>query len=103
VNELFVKGSQEDEQVQGGDTLYLPREPVFYVYGEVRTPGAFRLERHMTVMQGLAVGGGPTERGSQRRIRMYRQNDDGTVHEIDLNLLDLLQPNDVIYVQLRLL
>lgn len=98
VTALFVLGSQEDEQVRGGDTLYLPREAEFYVYGEVRNPGVFRLDRHMTVMQGLAVGGGPNTRGSQRRIRMYRQSDDGITHEVDLKLLDQLQANDVIYV-----
>jgi polysaccharide export outer membrane protein len=102
VNDLFVKGSVLDELVQGGDTIYVPRERVFYVYGEVRAPGAFRLQPHMTVMQGLAVGGGATERGSQTRFRIYRQQDDGTVHEFPLNLPDLLQPNDVIFVQYRI-
>jgi len=102
VTELFVKGSEKDEQVHGGDTIYLPRQPLVYVYGEVRTPGPLRLERHMTVMQALAVGGGTTVRGSQRRIRVYRQDDSGTVHEVHLNLIDQLQANDVIYVRPRL-
>jgi polysaccharide biosynthesis/export protein len=102
VTELFVKGSALDEQVQGGDTIFLPRQPLVYVYGEVRTPGSYRLQRNMTVMQALAVGGGATVRGSQRRIRVYRQDDGGKVHEIRLNLVDLLQPNDVIYVRPRL-
>jgi polysaccharide export outer membrane protein len=101
MNDLFVKGSVQDELVQPGDTLYVPRQPVFYVYGEVRAPGAFRLERHMTVMQGLAVGGGATERGSQTRFRLYRQDDKGAVHETSLGLTDLLQPSDVIFVQYR--
>ena len=102
VTELFVKGSQQDELVQGGDTLYVPREPVFYVYGEVEKPGACRLERHMTVMQGLAVGGFANEKGSERRTQMYRQDDDGKMHEVEVNLTDMLKPNDVIFVRLRI-
>jgi polysaccharide export outer membrane protein len=57
----------------------------------------------MTVMQGLAVGGGASERGSENRIRVDRQAEDGKMHEINLSLGDLLQPNDVIYVRLRIL
>jgi polysaccharide export outer membrane protein len=102
VTELFVKGSEKDEQVFGGDTIFLPRQPLVYVYGEVRTPGTYRLERHMTVMQALAVGGGPTERGSQHRIRVFRQDDSGTVREVSLGLRDVVEPNDVIYVRPRL-
>ncbi|HEY6454406.1 MAG TPA: polysaccharide export protein EpsE [Steroidobacteraceae bacterium] len=102
MNDLFVKGSEQDELVQGGDTLYLPRQSVFYVYGEVRNPGSFRLERHMTVMQGLAVGGFANEKGSERRTQIYRQDEDGKMHEVDLNLTDRLQPNDVIYVRTRI-
>lgn len=101
MTDLFVRGAVQDELVQAGDTLYVPRQPVFYVYGEVRTPGTFRLERHMTVMQGLAVGGGATERGSQTRFRLYRQDDKGVVQETTLGLTDLLQANDVIFVQYR--
>jgi polysaccharide export outer membrane protein len=102
MTELFVKGSQQDELVQGGDTLYLPRQPVFYVYGEVRNPGSFRLERHMTLMQGLAIGGFVNEKGSERRTQIFRQDDDGKTSEIDLNLTDLLKTGDVIFVRSRL-
>jgi polysaccharide export outer membrane protein len=101
LNDLFVKGGVQDDLVQAGDTLYVPRQPVFYVYGEVRSPGAFRLERHMTVMQGLALGGGATERGSQTKFRLFRQDDKGAVHETPLGLTDPLEPNDVIFVQYR--
>jgi polysaccharide export outer membrane protein len=102
VTELFVEGSEQDEQVQAGDTLYLPRQAVFYVYGEVHNPGVYRLERHMTVMQGLAIGGFVNERGSERRTEIYRQDKDGNVHPIDLKATDMLKPNDVIFVRVRI-
>jgi polysaccharide export outer membrane protein len=102
LNELFVKGSLQDEQVHGGDTLYVPRESFYYIYGEVQKPGQYRLERHMTVMQGLAVGGYSNERGSQWRTQIFRQDDDGAMHEVELNVADVLKPNDVIYVRVRI-
>jgi polysaccharide export outer membrane protein len=56
----------------------------------------------MTVMQALAIGGFVNERGSERRMDIYRQEDNGTTHTVELNLTDLLQPNDVIFVRTRI-
>lgn len=65
VTDLLERGAARDQLVQEGDTIYVPREPVFYVYGEVQHSGSFRLERNMTLMQGLALGGFVNGRGSQ--------------------------------------
>jgi polysaccharide export outer membrane protein len=102
ITELLVTGSQGDERVEGGDTLYVPREPRFYIYGEVTKPGAYRLERHMTLMQGLAVGGYSNERGSKWRTQVYRQDNSGVAREVDIGGSDMLKPDDVIYVRLRI-
>ena len=32
---------------------------MFYIYGEAQRPGAYRIEREMTVQQALAIGGAP--------------------------------------------
>jgi polysaccharide biosynthesis/export protein len=61
----FVKASldantTEDIALAGGDTVYVNRQQIFYIYGEVQHAGQFRLEKDMTVMQALAVGGGVT-------------------------------------------
>src|SRR5882672_5054275 len=32
-------------EINNGDTVFVPRIPVFYIYGEVQKPGAYRLER----------------------------------------------------------
>lgn len=85
-------------QVKGGDTLYVGRAAMFYVYGEVQRPGAFRLERNMTVMQGLAQGGGVTTRGSEKSLRVYRHDRTGKLEKLSLDGSAVLEPNDVIYV-----
>jgi polysaccharide export outer membrane protein len=96
---LFIEGSAADAEVHSGDVLYVERQPLVYIYGEVQKPGAFRLERNMTVMQALADGGGLTPKGTQRGIRIHRRAADGQIVELTPRLDDLLQPDDVIYVR----
>lgn len=90
---------QDDIVLQGGDTIYVHRAPVFYIYGEAQRPGAFRVERNMTIMQALAQGGGPTARGSEKRLRLNRKAADGSVEQIEPQLTDPVLANDVIYVK----
>lgn len=90
---------QDDIVLQGGDIIYVHRAPVFYIYGEVQRAGSFRVERDMTVMQALAQGGGPTARGSEKRIRMHRKTASGTIVQMEPQLTDSIQANDVIYVK----
>jgi polysaccharide export outer membrane protein len=89
---------QDDIVLQGGDSIYVHRAPVFYIYGEAQRPGAFRIERGMTIMQALATGGGPTGRGSEKRLRLHRKAADGSITQTAPQLTDTVQPNDVIYV-----
>jgi len=85
--------------LRAGDTVTVPAAPVFYIYGEVRLPGAYPLAAGMTVMQALSVGGGLTTRGTERGIRIERRAEDGTVKMYSVKGLDRLQPNDVLRVQ----
>lgn len=90
---------QDDIVLQGGDTIYVHRSPVFYIYGETQRPGSFRIERDMTVMQALAQGGGPTARGSQNRLVLHRTVSGGKTQIIEPKMMDLILPNDVIFVK----
>lgn len=88
-----------DVAVMPGDILYVDRAPTFYIYGEVQRPGAYRVERKMTVRQALAQGGGVTQRGTERGIRVHRRNGEGKVDSVVAALdLPVLQ-DDVIYVR----
>lgn len=89
----------EDILLQGGDSIYVHRAPVFYIYGETQRPGSFRIERNMTVMQALVQGGGPTARGSERRLRIHRKGQDGSINSLEPKMTDLIFPDDVIYVK----
>ena len=91
--------SDEDIILAGGDVIYVHRAPVFYIYGEAQRPGAYRIERGMTIMQALAQGGGHTVRGSEWRLRLHRKNGDGVVEKLSPEMSDAVQPNDIIYVR----
>ncbi len=97
---LFLNEKTDNDIVlSGGDTLYVNKAPVFYIYGEAQRPGPYRIERGMTVMQALAQGGGPTVRGSQNRLRLHRRDITGNVVESSPRLNDAVQAEDVIYVR----
>jgi polysaccharide export outer membrane protein len=85
-------------QLENGDTVFVQRAAVFYIYGEVQRAGTYRLEPAMTVMQALSLGGGVTARGTDRRLKIHRRTPDGEVQKLDARLTDRLQPDDVIYV-----
>lgn len=89
---------EQDVPVIGGDTVYVPRAPAFYIYGEISRPGNYRVDRNMTMRQALAAGGGLTSRGTERRLRVVRRNAQGVPEKIPVELNDLVTPDDVIYV-----
>lgn len=97
---LFLnEKAANDIVLSGGDTLYVNKAPVFYIYGEAQRPGPYRIERSMTVMQALAQGGGPTVRGSENRLRLHRRDATGKLVEYVPKLTDLIRAEDVLYVR----
>jgi polysaccharide export outer membrane protein len=98
--DMFRRGDlSSNVALEPGDTIYVNRAPMVYVYGEVQKGGAYRVEPHMTVMQALALGGGLTVRGTERGVRIHRRGKDGDVRQIDARLTDEVRTDDVIYVR----
>ena len=89
----------DDVVLQNGDVVYVERAPVVYIYGEVQRPGAMRLERGMTVMQALATGGGLTQRGTEKGMRIHRKGTDGKVQILQPSMDDPVRDGDVVYVR----
>jgi polysaccharide export outer membrane protein len=88
-----------------GDTIYVPDADRFFIMGHVRTPGSYVLERGMTVQQAIAVAGGITERGSNRRLKIKREDPKrpGSFIEVDVRLSDRIQPGDTVIIPQRLI
>ena len=97
---LFSAGGRAmDVLVANGDSIWVDRQPLVYIYGEVQRPGPMRLERGMTVMQALATGGGLTARGTQKGIRIHRKAADGKIEVVEPTLDDRVQEGDVVFVR----
>lgn len=96
---LFEGNLDQNFAVSGGDTLFIPKAPQFYVYGEVQKPGMYRLERNMTVAQAITTGGGLTPRGTERRAVVKRRQEDGSQTEIRVDTTSPLLPDDVLFIK----
>jgi polysaccharide export outer membrane protein len=97
--DLFQGTPEQNTVMNPGDTLYVPRAPQFYVYGEVQRPGAYRLERRMTVSQAISAGGGLTPRGTERHTAVKRRDVNGNEIVVSVRGADLLKPDDVLLVK----
>jgi polysaccharide biosynthesis/export protein len=94
-----ARGRADDVQVQNGDVVWVDRQQIIYIYGEVQRPGPLRLERDMTLLQALATGGGLTQRGTEKGIRVHRKGSDGAVSVVQPTMTDKLRDGDVVFVR----
>ncbi len=93
-------GKNNDLLIFNGDAVWVERQPIVYIYGEVQRPGPMRLERGMTLMQSLATGGGLTLRGTEKGIRVHRKGADGKVQVITSPMMDeAMRDGDVVFVR----
>lgn len=98
---LFGPGGRDkDLFIVNGDTVWVDRQPLVYIYGEVQRPGAMRLEREMTLLQVLATGGGLTPRGTERGIKVHRREADGSTKVVEgVTMSEKLREGDVVFVR----
>ena len=99
---LQAGAGQQYFELLAGDTVVVPKAELFYIYGEVKTPNAYKLKPGLTVIQALSLAGGLTAKGSDRRIDIRRRDELGELHTQAATLSDALHPDDVIYVRERL-
>lgn len=77
-----------------------------FVFGEVKYPGSYSVNSLATLFSTLYVAGGPTERGSLRKIRLLRNGEEAVTVDLYQFLLFgknvgavALQSGDVIFVE----
>lgn len=91
-----------DAPLVNDDVVYVAVQKLFYIHGEVRRPGAYPMEQGINLMKALALSGGVSERGSNRRIKVHRLDSQKVLREIRAELPMAIEPDDVIYVDERL-
>jgi polysaccharide export outer membrane protein len=102
LKEIQLGRAGRDIQLQDGDIVNVPKAQTLFLTGMIRNPGAIVYEPGMTVQQAIAIAGGLTDRGSDRRIKADRLLPDGKVLEVSLHLEDKVQPNDTIKIPAKI-
>jgi polysaccharide export outer membrane protein len=83
--------------IKDGDSIVVPRMPFFFVMGEVRNPGKYNLERGLTVLMGISVGGGLTYKAAPNRTKIVREVE-GKKVELKATMETPVQAGDTIIV-----
>jgi len=100
LKELESGARTQNVQLRDGDTIFVPQAPFLYVFGQVRNPGSYPIQRDTTVLQALALAGGVTETGAMNRIRIVRIVD-GQKREIRVKPTDIVKGGDTVIVPER--
>lgn len=78
----------------------------FFIFGEVKTPGAFPYKSNATIVEAIAMAGGFSVQAQGNRTRLTRQMDDVNL-QIEVPVQDIIEgkksdftvlPGDVIFV-----
>jgi len=95
-------------RVQEGDTVLVPKGNAFFVFGEVRKPGAYQLDKETSILEGITMAGGFTDKAAPGRTRVIRNTPTGQQGlTVDVNEMMKrghadkamqLQENDVVVV-----
>ena len=100
VRELQAGSLSQNVTLKDGDTLVVPKAQAVYVFGQVKSPGAYAAEKGTTVLQALSLAGGVSDRGSTSRLVIVRTVD-GKKKEIKAKLTDTVEPGDTLIVKER--
>jgi polysaccharide export outer membrane protein len=90
-----------DLSLQDGDVVNVPLGPRFFVSGFVKRPGTYRLSPGTAVSQAIAMAGGLSDRGTDRRVRIRRMVN-GKPVEIVAQPGDSVLPGDEVKVPSRM-
>jgi polysaccharide export outer membrane protein len=95
---LATGDASQDPLVAPGDKVFVPKAEVFYISGQVKSPGAYALESGMTLRMAIARGGGLTDLGTDHGVKVTSR--DGQKKRLELD--GAINAGDVIVVGERL-
>jgi polysaccharide export outer membrane protein len=97
VDELATGDATKDPFVKPGDKIFAPVAEVFYISGQVSSPGTFPMKSDLTVRQAIARAGGLTASGSDKKVQTNRGG-----KKVKLDGDAKVEPGDVLVVGERL-
>jgi polysaccharide export outer membrane protein len=97
IDKLATGDDSQDPFVTPGDKIYIPVADVFYISGQVNSPGTLPMKTGMTLREAIARAGGLSESGTDKGIVVTRA---GKTSKLDASAK--VEPNDVIVIRERL-
>jgi polysaccharide export outer membrane protein len=100
----------ENTRVQSQDIVIVSKAQAYsyFIFGEVKKPGAYTLDKETNILEGITVAGGFTDKAAPSRTRVIRSTPQGQqVIEVDMNDIlrrgreaktVMLQESDVVVV-----
>jgi polysaccharide export outer membrane protein len=86
ITKIQAGALEENISLQNGDTILIPKAQGFFVLGEVKSPGAYKLEHETTILEGITLAGGFTNIAAPGRTRIIRTTAKGEeVIQVDMN------------------
>jgi len=100
IADIATGAGNGDPIIEPGDKIYVPpaAAEVFYISGQVKNPGSFPVTTGMTVREAIARGGGVTEMGSVKKVKLFRNNERIKGAKLETEL----QPGDIVEIGERL-
>lgn len=97
LRKLLEGDGNQNILLKHGDTIYLPKSEFFFVVGEVKREGRYKLEKGTTVLKGITTAGGFTDKAAKKKIMVLREKE-GNKEKILVKMTDLITAQDVIMV-----
>jgi len=88
---------QDNIRIEGGDTIFVPKAAYYFIFGQVKAPGSYKLRRDTTVLKAVILAGGFTDKASKRRIKIRRKEGEKTI-KVRVKLDDSVLAQDTIIV-----
>jgi polysaccharide export outer membrane protein len=84
--------SSENRRVQSQDIVIVSKAQAYsyFVFGEVKKPGAYVLDKDTNILEGITVAGGFTDKAAPSRTRVIRSTPQGQ-KVIDVDMNDILR------------
>ncbi len=85
-------------QIRGGDSIYITTTSTYFVSGEIKKPGEFKLDGEITVVQAITKAGGFSANAARSKVKIIRKTDHGNKVLKRVAMDALVQPDDVIVI-----
>ena len=94
---MLVRGLKGDYLIDPKVSVRIIEYRDFFVNGEVKKPGGYPFKPGLTLRKAVAVAGGLTERASESRITVIREQD-GEKEKLRASMDTPVMPGDIITI-----